>query len=163
MAELRLTYEELAARLNLRPEAARQRAKRRQREGRWRIVLANDGRAIVHLDEADLAAELARRRADDRPKRSEERPPERPADDRGELVAELRARVRGLEATLERERRAFYEAGDALAAENADLRERVGRAEGEAAALRDALADLAGRLDRAEARLARPWWRRLLG
>lgn len=39
--------------------------------------------------------------------------------------------------------------------------ERAARAEGEAAALRDALADLAGRLDRAEQRLAAPWWSRL--
>jgi hypothetical protein len=40
------------------------------------------------------------------------------------------------------------------------------RAEGEAKALRDALTDLAGRLDRAETALAwhrQPWWRRLVG
>ena len=43
--------------------------------------------------------------------------------------------------------------------------ERAAHAEGEAVALRDALADLAGRLDRADAELRdlrRPWWRRLL-
>jgi hypothetical protein len=50
-----------------------------------------------------------------------------------------------------------------LQAEVLRLTERAARAEGEALALRDALADLARRLDRAEERLAMPWWRRLLG
>jgi hypothetical protein len=40
---------------------------------------------------------------------------------------------------------------------------RAAGAEGEAAALRDALADLSRHLDRAEERLAQPWWRKLLG
>ena len=44
-------------------------------------------------------------------------------------------------------------------------RDRVRAAEfdAEVTALRDALRDLAGRLDRAEAALVLPWWRKLFG
>jgi hypothetical protein len=39
----------------------------------------------------------------------------------------------------------------------------LARAEGEATALRDRVADLSRCLDRAEERLAQPWWKRLFG
>lgn len=81
-----------------------------------------------------------------------------PAAD-GALVAELRARLQALEV----EREAMIEAGDRLVDELGEARERAARAEGRAETLERALADLAGRLDRTEALLARPWWRRLLG
>ena len=40
---------------------------------------------------------------------------------------------------------------------------KAARAEGRAEAMQTALADLAGRLDAAELRLAQPWWTRLFG
>ena len=69
------------------------------------------------------------------------------------------------------------EARDRLTAERDELRRindetttqllkvtaQAGLAEGQVTSLRDALADLSVRLDRAEVRLALPWWRRLLG
>jgi hypothetical protein len=97
------------------------------------------------------------------------------------LEAELRVRIQALEV----EREALIEAGDRLVDQMGEARERAARLEGELSALREAhqrelaawhaaserqvgvmreaLGDLAGRLDRAEALLARPWWRRLLG
>jgi hypothetical protein len=56
-------------------------------------------------------------------------------------------------------------AADQRVAELLAMTGRAADAEGEARALRDALADLAGRLDRAEAELAearRPWLARVL-
>jgi hypothetical protein len=148
MASLRLTYTELGERLGLSPEAARQRAKRRQREGRWSITIGNeDGKARVLLEEADLADEVP------------VRAPKRTADDRGnvppdnsELVVELRA-----------ERDKAREEAETLRHELRKAGERAAGAEGEARALREALADLSARLDRAEAVLAQPWWKRLFG
>ena len=124
MVEVRLSYDELGRRLGIKPEAARQRAKRRQREGRWRIVVDNTGRAIVHVDEAELAAEPRPRPADDR-ENVLPIAPERPADDRPDdrdgLVGELRARIR----SLETEKEALIEAGDRLVEELGQARERA--------------------------------------
>jgi hypothetical protein len=176
MVEVRLSYDELGRRLGIKPEAARQRAKRREREGRWRIVVDNTGRAIVHVEEAELAAEPRSRSADDRehvsPNVAEHSVDDRP-NDRGDLVAELRARIKALEV----EREALIEAGDHLVDQVGEARERAARLAGElaavremsrleAAALRETMSDLARRLDRAtdELRdLRRPWWRRWFG
>jgi hypothetical protein len=165
MVEVRLTYDELGRRLGIKPEAARQRAKRRQREGRWRVVVDNTGRAIVYVEEADLAAEPPVRTVDDRANvrpNAHERPPDHRPDDRPELVVELRARIRALEV----EREALIEAGDRLIDDLGEARERAARTEGRAETLERALEDLAGRLDRASDELRdlrRPWWRRLFG
>jgi hypothetical protein len=50
MTTLRLTYEELGARVGRSPEGARMLARRR----RWRVEKGNDGKARVLVDEADL-------------------------------------------------------------------------------------------------------------
>ena len=79
------------------------------------------------------------------------------------LVSELRDRLAQAE-TKAAERIAELEATTGQrAAELLAMTARAASAESEARVLRDALADLASRLDRAEARLALPWWRRLLG
>jgi hypothetical protein len=75
-----------------------------------------------------------------------------PAQADRELVDELRGRIVVLEGQLERERTSHLEA-----------RDRAAHAEGEVLPLREALADLSARLDRAEALLALPWWRRMFG
>jgi hypothetical protein len=62
-----LTYAELGERLGLSAEAARAKAKREQKAGRWSIVHSNDGRARVRLPAAAL------------PERPPDRTPERPA------------------------------------------------------------------------------------
>jgi antirestriction protein ArdC len=64
---------------------------------------------------------------------------------------------------VEVEREALTEARDHLVEQLGEVRERAARFEGKAETLERALADLAARLDRAEALLARPWWRRLIG
>lgn len=180
MVELRLSYEELGRRLGIKPEAARQRAKRRQRQGRWRIALDNAGRAVVHVDEDDLADEPTARSTDDRENVrpiTHERSADHRPDDRDELAAELRARIQALEV----EREALIEAGDHLVDQLGEARERAARIEGELAGLqakamaeveakelvlaelRQVLEHERARGDRLEAELRRPWWRRLIG
>ena len=78
---------------------------------------------------------------------------------RDDIVDNLRERLvktEGEAAQLRMER-------DQIMERLAQTRERAAKAEGEGTALRDALADLSARLDRAEARLAMPWWKRLFG
>ena len=78
------------------------------------------------------------------------------AADQPVKAAGLALLVDSLRAEFEQERR---QSADRTAA----LLERAAKAEGQVLELHNALADLAGRLDRAEARLAMPWWRRLMG
>jgi hypothetical protein len=153
MTTLRLTYEELAERTGRSPEGARMLARRRH----WRIERSNDGKARVILDEGELVDRPTRRP----PGHSlDDRPPDHPtAQDDGELAFELRARIQALEV----EHEALTEARDHLVEQLGEARERAARFEGKAETLERALADLAARLDRAEALLARPWWRRLIG
>jgi hypothetical protein len=131
MTTLRLTYIELAERTQLTREGARMLARRR----RWRIERGNDGKARVIVREADLVIEPPRPPPDDQPQ-----PPHDPPPD-SKIILELLDRIRVLEA------------------ERTELAAQAAYAEGEARALRDALEDLARRLDLATA----PWWRRWLG
>lgn len=153
MTVLRLSYEDLAARIGTTAEGARMRARRRG----WRVEKDNERRAWVLVEEAELAGETGQ--ATGRPvehDRSGDRLLEQAVEAlRGELEAGRAERARLLaEMAAEREKAAgaLREATAAAA-----------RGEGEARALRDALADLAGRLDRAEAELRKPLWRRLFG
>ena len=108
---------------------------------RFAIPRAAVGRVRVLVDDADL---IGRSSPSTRPID----PPINPDHDRAPLLGRLVA------ADAERER---------LTADLVRATDRAGKAEGQVQALRDALADLADRLDRAEARLAMPWWRRLIG
>lgn len=130
MTTLRLTYVQLAERTGLTPEGARMLTRRRH----WQVARGNDGKAVVVVDEADLVA----------------RPPGRPTGQPGDMTRleqELRAQIAELQVVA-----------DQRAAELLAMTARAAGAEGETRALRDALADLAGRLDRAEEALRRPWW-----
>ena len=135
MTTLRLTYVQLAQRVGLTSDGARMLARRRH----WQVIRGNDGKALVIVDDAELVVRPA------------ERPPDQPTE-ATELQRELRARIAELQETA-----------DHRAAELLAMTARAAGAEGEVRALRDALADLAGRLDRAEAELRRPWWRRMIG
>ena len=139
MTMLRLTYVQLAERVGMTPEGARMLARRRH----WQITKGNNGKAVVVVEDDELVVRPAGR--------SGGRPDGQPADVT-RLENELRGRIAELEATA-----------DQRAAELLAMTARAASAEGEAKALRDALADLASRLDRAEAELRRPWWRRLIG
>jgi hypothetical protein len=138
MAIVRLTYAQLGERIGMTPEAARMLARRRH----WQITKGNDGKAVVVVDDGELVVRPAGR--------PPERPAGQPADTTG-LERELRSRIAELQETA-----------DQRAAELLAMTARAASAEGEAKALRDALADLAARLDRAEAELRLPWWRRWL-
>ena len=143
MTTLRLTYVQLSERVGMTPEGARMLARRRH----WQIAKGNDGKAVVVVDDAELVTRPAGRSGG----RPDGRSGGQSSDPTG-LERELRGRIAELEATT-----------DQRAAELLAMTARSAQAEGEAKALRDALADLAGRLARAEAELRRPWWRRLLG
>lgn len=139
MTTLRLTYAELGERLGKTPEGARMLARRR----RWQIVKGNDDKARVILDEAHLVVQPTGRPGG--------QPPEQPGA------------VNGHDQEHREQLQALREALEQRTVELLTMTKRAGEAEGEARALRDALADLAARLNRAEERLALPWWRRLLG
>ena len=176
--ELQLTYAELGEQLGLTPDAARMRAKRRAREGHWRIVPGNDGRMRVHLAETDLDRE-----------RENVHPNVHPniEDASGEQSDEAGAHVRLLEETVAELRRWLAKSDaerDQLAGELrgalerlADLRAELATAKAEREAARAvAIADVATAqaeaaakgvlIDELRAELAqarRPWWRKLLG
>lgn len=151
----RLTYRALGKRLGLSPDAARMRAKRRL----WRVEPGNDGRAVVLVEEAELAAEIARQG-----EQEAERSGERRAHVQANDITAVQA-LEGAVGALRDELAAARQDRDRLAAELLTAREAAARGEGETRALRDALADLATRLDRAEAALheaRKPWLRRVL-
>jgi hypothetical protein len=183
MASLRLTYEELGQRLGLTTEAARQRARRRQREGRWNIVPGNERvRSYVLLDEADLAGEapaaLPVRTGFDQ---VDEQPDNRPytpdvsrdvralmAELRQELaerreqggkLAEAEARVAALQVELAR---AQAERGAARAVAISDVEAARRVAEETIAAKDQVIEELRRQLEHERAMAARPWWKRWL-
>ncbi len=174
-----LTYAELGERLALSPEAARAKAKREQKAGRWSILHGNDGRARVRVPAEALP---------DRPsERTPKHPPERPGDGPVAVSQDVQAHVAGLVAELA--------ALKAAVAELSDTRARIERVQIEAVearmdavraiAERDAMkaataAELAAMRQQVETEVAarnavieelramladarRPWWRRLVG
>jgi hypothetical protein len=132
---LRLTYAELGERIGKSAEGARMLARRRH----WQIVEGNDKKKRVLVDEAHLVVRTTGRPGG--------QPPEQ----------------NGLDQEHKEQLQALREAVEQRTTELLVMTKRAGEAEGEAKALRDALADLADRLNRAEAELRRPWWRRALG
>jgi hypothetical protein len=157
-----LTYRELAERLGLTPDGARNLARRRM----WTVALGNDKLARVMVGEAELVAEagrISRSTAGERPVSGTD---DRPVSGDRERLAN------GPDATALAE---LLAALRDLRAENAELRDRASRAdraEGELAAELRRSADLAAALDHerterakvtaalAEAR--RPWLARVL-
>jgi transcriptional regulator with XRE-family HTH domain len=158
---LRLTYRELARRLGLTPDGARFLARRRM----WPIESGNDGRKVIIVSEAELAAEVERT-ADDQGMSRGSSP-----DDRGmngasgqadDALAELRERLGRAEGEVAELRQRVDElrgARDAALAQVADLRVELATAQGEVAA-RDAVqAELRAQVTW----LRRPWWQKLIG
>ncbi len=160
-AFLRLTYVQLAERLGTTPEAARMRARRKG----WQVIVGNDGKAAVHVSEAELE-EAARTRT---PERAGEQIPEQNEDVRAEtylvyreLVGELRGRIADLDEALKRER----ESADALRSRHEIAADRLVDREKEIHALQGRLAASAQRIGELEGELRalrRPWWRKLFG
>ena len=140
-------------RLGRSTDAARVLARRKG----WQRVTGNDGRVAVLVDAGELGP-------DSSPERPGGRPPEQ-AEQRPDTLQPVVDRLRG---SLEH---ALVQSAERLET-IAELRERVGRLEGEAAGhasvvaeLHNALADLSGRLDRATAELTearRSWLERVL-
>jgi hypothetical protein len=138
-----LSYQAVADRLGITPEAARSRAKRLG----WRRQTGNDGRALV------LVA-LEPRPPGDAPV-TPRSPPGRKAVDQA-IVTAVESHIKTLQGDNEA-LRAQLAASEARAA--ADLAAERTRADKAITAF----ASLADKLDALAAERARPWWRRLVG
>src|SRR3954469_11071649 len=117
MAEEWFTYSELAERLNVSAEAARQKAIR----ARWPRRTANDGKAQVKVDVTEVLATMPTRRSSDRP--TPEQSPVEPLSDTRTIDA-LTAHI-----TTLREMLAKADAMTAVERERAELERE--RADGE--------------------------------
>jgi hypothetical protein len=139
-----LTYAALGERLNCSPEAARSLAKRL----RLPRQLANDGKALVVVEVAELAHKPM-------PARS-------PAGDRP-ITTTLKARVEALQAELAKVEAsaAGHRADFERERERADrLMAELLKATADTMAAKEATARLEGELS---ALRSRPWWRRMVG
>jgi hypothetical protein len=139
--EVRLTYRQLAERLGISPDSARNKARRRH----WTVTLDNQGIAWVRAPLDELPPEP---REPVLNLRSEPRSPPDQTEVQGEL-RRARARIAQLEAEL------------------IEAKIRVGATEkteqAKEAALREVIALLERQLERERARADRPWWRWLVG
>ena len=150
-----LTYEQAAERLNVSPEAVRQKAIR----GRWQRTIGNDKRALVRLP--DGWPDAIRTPSERANKRAVRTLSGRVSD--ANLINALQAHVDTLkeqlaaaEARIERQVVDFAVRDAHHAAELAAERAKTEKAI-------EAFSGLADRLDALAAERARPWWRRLAG
>jgi hypothetical protein len=139
--EALLTYRQLAARLGISPDSARNKARRR----RWIVTLDNRGVARVRVPLDELPAEPPEPRLEPRSE------PRSHPDQTGvqEELRRARERIARLEAEL------IDAKVQAAAAEKAE--------QAKEAALREVIAVLEQQLERERARADRPWWRWLVG
>jgi hypothetical protein len=156
---LRLTYRELARRLGLTPDGARFLTRRRM----WPIENGNDGRKVIIVTEAELAAETERT-AGDRGMNGGSSP-----DDRGMVGAngqadkvpldELRERLDHEVVELRQQVGELHGKLDAAQAQVADLRVQLATVQGEVAAKDAVQTELRAQL----AWHRQPWWKRWIG
>jgi DNA primase len=182
MAEEWFTYSELAERLNISPEAVRQKAIRH----RWPRRSANDGKTQVRVDLQDVVAAMPQRRAkepsDARP--TPDQPPVEPASDTRTIdaleshIATLKEMVAKAEALAGQYRERADGERQRADAERAKAEAERDRADGLANQIRELLAEkavaadkgveLEQRIEELRAIVSRmvnrpPWWRRLVG
>jgi hypothetical protein len=176
MAEEWLTYSDLAERLGVSSEAARQKAIRQ----RWPRRTANDGKAQVRVDVEDVRATMSVRRPKDEPAPDDRPTPDDPLSNPQVLVAlgdhieTLRTMVAKAESIADREReradservRADKEQGRADA-ERARADEISARLEEvlsdrrKRAQMNDAIQQEVTELRSMVEKMTRPWWRRI--
>ncbi|NML92043.1 hypothetical protein HHL26_23905 [Sphingobium sp. TB-6] len=161
---LQLGYRELADRLSISPDAARMKAKRAAKSGRWRIIPGNhpSDRVLVEIPAADLNA--PERVGGEHPervgKRTEGRTPDRTEADAitGQMVAALQSaqdRIRELTDQLTEEKDRHRETAMGLVqAETVQANAAL-----EIDRLQVTIAELQADLQAAR----RSWWQRLTG
>ena len=179
MTEQWFTYSELAERLKVSTEAARQKAIR----NRWPRRTGNDGRAQVRLDIEEVVASTIPRKprdeevSDDCP--TPEQPPGEPlADTRAlealnEHIVTLKGMVAKAEEVAERERLRAEREGvraeterlrsDAERARADELAKRLDEVRGEGETKRAEMERDLVELRSVVERMQRPWWKRLAG
>lgn len=158
----RLTYRQLAEHFGISPDAARMKAKRKVKAGRWAIIPGNHPSDTVHVElpAADLAERVGGERQERvSPERSARtREPEQPnaiAEQMLTQLADAQERIRSLTDQL-------VEAKEAHRRDAMDLAATEAREMGTKAELERALADLAA-LERQLAHHRRPLWRKAFG
>jgi len=162
----RLTYRQLAEHFGISPDAARMKAKRKVKAGRWAIIPGNHPSDTVHVELP--AADLAKRVGGERQERvSPERSPRTPAPEHPNerLLDALSDAVSLLKPAQEQIERLHAELMEAKEAHRLDAMELVAaemREMGTKAELERALADLAT-LERQLAQHQRPLWRKAFG
>jgi hypothetical protein len=156
MTDTWMTYADLAERLGVTAEAARQRAVR----GRWRRQTGNDGKTLVLVEPEALTAK--KRTPERRPdEQQNEHAFERPDDAR--TVDALQAHITTLKDALAKAETAAATRDDDLRRERERIDQLTGellRLTGEAMAAAAARDDLKAEVDSMR---ARPWWKRLVG
>jgi hypothetical protein len=171
-AKHRLTYRELAEHFGISADAARMKAKRKAKAGRWAIIPGNhpSDTVRVELPAVDLDERVGGERKPVRGERSPRTPePERTNGNPERLLTALEQIMPMTEQLLTANREAQTRIADltdqllasqnAHAADRAELAAAEMREMGTKAELERALEDLAA-LERLVSRLRRPWWRR---
>lgn len=143
-----LTYEQAAERLNVSPEAVRQKAIR----GRWQRTKGNDGKARVRLP--DGCTDGVRTASERVSRRAVRTASERVAAER--LISALEGHVETLKSELTAERARTKKA-------LADVEVERERAEKAVADYMRLAEEYQRRTDELAAERARPWWKRLAG
>lgn len=179
MADEWLTYQDLAERLGVSPEAARQKAIR----GRWARRTANDGKAQVRVDVEDVKASTpVRKPKDEAPPDTRSPPVEQPVEHAldTQTLAALEAHIDTLKAmaakaeaiaVIERERASNEQARADRERDRADAeRVRVDALLNQIDSVRREEADKRAPFERNLAELQsvvdglrHPWWKRLVG
>lgn len=143
-----LTYKEAAERLNISPEAARQKAIR----GRWQRTKGNDGKARVRLPDGWTdAVRTPNEQAKKRPVRT---PNERVNAERA--ISALESHVETLKAELAAERERTGQVRE-------DMERERQRADDALADYKRLAAEYERRVDELVAERSKPWWKRLAG
>jgi len=145
---VRLSYQELAARLGVSYDTARIKAKRR-----WRIEYGNDGRPAVIVPLVELEAERMTERSVEPPANTDRSTPEHDPNS-----LEL---VRSLRSELAEAHGALADARERMVAAETKLEVVEAERERERQQLEATIADLRRRLDAEEELRRRPWWQRL--
>lgn len=159
MAEnvVQLTYRELAERLGISPDAARMKAKRAAKSGRWRVIAGNHPSDPVRVelpaqDVQDVGGEQVKRSTPERKTRTPDRtPPDATLTALQTAQEHLRAVTSQLTEEMERHRATAVE---------------LGRTEAKVETLQAEIIRLAATIDQLQDELQaerRTWWQRLTG
>lgn len=158
----RLTYREIAAHFGISADAARMKAKRKAKAGRWAIIPGNHPSDTVRVEIP--ADDLAERVGGEQPERNgrERSPRTREGEQPNAIAEQMLASLTEAQARIRHLTDQLIEAKEAQGRDAAELAAAETRELGTKAELERALADLAA-LERQLASYRRPLWRKAFG